>query len=125
MQIVIISHKKDSRQYLFSVRENCYLEKGDLVQLKTRRGITTGRCLTNSFDVSEDLLAVLAKQYNADLPLQPVIGRYFLFSFAPSDAIEPDAYANSPATYVPDSVNADTPVLAASTMDEERGDEDK
>lgn len=85
MNIVIINHGRNSRDYLFSVPDSMMLSGNDYVLVKTIYGEQVGRCTCDSFHVAKSPLRTLMKAYGATEPLAPVIGRLELHRWERSE----------------------------------------
>ena len=68
MNIVQIEHKGYPVRYTFEVPEGVRLHKGDIVQVKDKRGYHIVECVTDSHEVADELLDMImdGKQVTAD-----------------------------------------------------------
>ena len=69
MNIVQIEHKGYPVRYTFEVPEGVRLHKGDIVQVKNKRGYHIVECVTDSHEVDEELLDMImdGKQVTASV----------------------------------------------------------
>ena len=69
MNIVQIEHKGYPVRYTFEVPEGVRLHKGDIVQVKDKRGYHIVECVTDSHEVDEELLDMImdGKQVTASV----------------------------------------------------------
>lgn len=69
MNIVQIEHKGSPVRYTFEVPEGVRLHKGDIVQVKDKRGYHIVECVTDSHEVDDELLDMImdGKQVTASV----------------------------------------------------------
>ena len=71
---VFVRHKRQDKTFLFSVDGLEQLKNGTEVLCDTKKGESEGRCVGNSFIVSESALKSIAENVGAYLPLKSVVG---------------------------------------------------
>lgn len=76
MNIVILKHTNDGRQFVFEVPVGEALTKDDRVIVKNKNGIVDGICTCDSFEASENVVEAMRTAFGCKLPLSRVIGRY-------------------------------------------------
>lgn len=76
MNIVILKHTNDGRQFVFEVPTGKALMKDDRVIVKNKNGIVDGICACDSFEASENVIEAMRNAFGCKLPLSPVVGKY-------------------------------------------------
>lgn len=76
MNIVILKHTNDGRQFVFEVPAGKTLLKDDRVIVKNKNGIVDGICTCDSFEASENVVEAMSDAFRCKLPLAQVAGKY-------------------------------------------------
>ena len=91
MNIVILKHTNDGRQFLFGVPAGKTLKQGDKVLVKNRNGLVDGVCNCDSFEAAENVVAAMQQTFGGKSPLAMVVGKYSLEMW---DEAEPETGAS-------------------------------
>lgn len=78
MNIVIVKHENCGQKFLFQVPDSECLKAGNVVRVKTKKGLSLATCLCDSFNLdseSQEMNAILMA-FGTSLPLAPVVGIY-------------------------------------------------
>lgn len=78
MNIVILKHSNDGRQFLFGVPDGKTLKKDDKVLVKNRNGLVDATCTCDSFEAAENVVAAMQQTFGGKSPLAMVVGKYDL-----------------------------------------------
>lgn len=71
---VFVRHEGSNKTYLFSVKSETMLRDGQEVLCETKYGESAGRCVGNSFCVSEKAINSIVSGVGAYMPLKDVVG---------------------------------------------------
>ena len=74
MNIVFVNFQDSCKPYLFAVPDGVTLAKGTEVVCDTCKGETTGKCFTQSIDVSRSAVEYFGPLMGAYFPLKNVVG---------------------------------------------------
>lgn len=88
MNIVIVKHENCGQKFLFQVPQDRFLRAGDLVRVRTRKGLSLASCLCDSFEVDESgqEVSAICMAFGTTAPLQPVVGKYEYYDFGLDDS---------------------------------------
>lgn len=88
MNIVILKHSNDGRQFLFGVPDGKALKKDDKVLVKNRNGLVDATCTCDSFEAAENVVAAMQQTFGGKPPLAMVVGKYDLEMWDEAEAGE-------------------------------------
>lgn len=83
MNIVIVKHENCGQKFLFQAPDAECLKAGDLVRVKTKKGLALATCLCDSFHLdneSQEMNAILMA-FGTSQPLAPVVGKFSYHEF--------------------------------------------